>query len=159
MPACDAGDWFQESYPWRFTPARLPLPPASTRVVILHPRRIVPASRLLFQITLFWPGCDTIIALPLRPTGRHYFKPHYRGLNGWRDCGRIKWTWGRERWEIQLHFVVSIRYGVIWTWGGRVSNSTNSQAESTHACFGGYVWFVCFTILLRNIAVEHLQQK
>lgn len=39
------------------------------------------------------------------------------------------------------------------------SNSTNSQAESTHACFGGYVWFVCFTILLRNIAVEHLQQK
>lgn len=43
--------------------------------------------------------------------------------------------------------------------GGGGPNSTNSQAKSTHACFGGYVWFACFTILLRNIAVEDLQQK
>lgn len=77
----------------------------------LCPRWIVPvqldSSRAAFipptpllQITLFWPGCN-MIGLPLWLTTRHYFKPWYMGLNGWREhrgdkSGR---TWGRTGWD------------------------------------------------------------
>lgn len=94
------------------------LPPAPMRAVILHPRTIVPASRLLFQITLFWPGRDMIIALPLRLTRRHYFKPRYRGLNGWRDWGRIK-TDMRQR---EMRNTTAL-YGFHKVWSDMVGRS------------------------------------
>lgn len=60
-----------------------------------------PAPPLL-QITLFWPGCNMLMGLPLRLTTRHYFKPLLHGIT-WRNRARgdkSGQSQGTTRWGI-----------------------------------------------------------